>query len=113
MTYSKKKYLSGEYDYTNPEEIKIYQEIVKNNLSGIEYNLFIKDYIIKKIRYDLYDFDFINSPNIQQLASLLLPLILVGMFDTSKQILMNYDMGDLSYLKDNWIKTLEEADDID
>lgn len=114
MTYSRKKYLNNKFDTSNPEEIKIYQKIVNEDLSGLKYNLFIKDYIIEKIRNDLMGLDFIKYPVLQELVYKLLPLLQLGMFNTIRLIIESLQISDeLADIIGQWDDILKEANDIE
>lgn len=114
MTYSRKKYLNNEFDTSNPEEIKIYQKIVNENISGLKYNLFIKDYIIEYIRDDLMGINFFQYPVLSELVYKLLPLLQLGMFNTIRQLLASINTDDDALLKllSAWDDILKEANDL-
>lgn len=114
MTYSRKKYLNNEFDTSNPEEIKIYQKIVNENISGLKYNLFIKDYIIEYIRDDLMGINFFQYPVLSELVYKLLPLLQLGMFNTIRQLLASINTDDDALLKllGVWDDILKEANDL-
>lgn len=114
MTYSRKKYLNNEFDTSNPEEIKIYQKIVNENISGLKYNLFIKDYIIEYVRDDLMGINFFQYPALSELVYKLLPLLQLGMFNTIRQLFASINTDDDALLKllGAWDDILKEANDL-
>lgn len=114
MTYNREKYLKRKFDQSNVEEVKIYQKIIQENLSGIKYNMFIKDYLIEKIRTDLLSINFFEYPILGELIYKLIPLLYLGMFNTTKKILLSTPIEDktIKAFKEEWIEILEEADDL-
>lgn len=114
MTYNREKYLKRKFDQSNVEEVKIYQKIIQDNLSGIKYNMFIKDYLIEKIRTDLLSINFFEYPILGELIYKLIPLLYLGMFNTTKKILLSTPIEDktIKAFKEEWIEMLEEADDL-
>jgi hypothetical protein len=115
MTYNRQKYINNNFDHNNVEEIKIYQKIMSENLSGLKYNLFIKDYIIERIREDIMGIDFTKHPVLSELVYKFLPLLQLGMFNTIRQLISSVSITDpnLSGIILKWDEILKEANDID
>lgn len=111
MNFNRKKFLSGEYDYESPRERKIYWDVCNRpDLSGLEWNMYIKDYVLFCIRSDLLKVDVsLMQPIIQ-----FIPLIELGMFNTVADTILQMKFTEpvlLIFVK-KWEPLLREANDI-
>lgn len=109
MQFNREKYISGDYDITSLDEVVCASKA--SSLKGLDWNLFIKDYVIKELRKDFLEIKDFNL--IKELMTFV-PLLQLGMFSTLTHILenTNFENPTLENLRVRWVKILPEANDI-
>lgn len=108
MQFNRDKYLAGEFDNSDINELKNYNTALTK--SGVEWNMYISQYLLLKIREDLLAFDA------SQLTPILsyIPLLYIGMFNTAGAMLYSTDFGneDINKFKEKWVPFILSANDI-
>jgi hypothetical protein len=110
MQFNRDKYLLGEYDLsssiecTNANKAKV--------ISQLDWNLFIKDYVIRELRKDLMKIDGI-AEGLQLMQYV--PFLTLGMFNTCAILLSQetFTNETLEAIRLKWIPLLVSANDID
>jgi len=110
MQFNRDKYLLGEYDLsssiecTNANKAKV--------ISQLDWNLFIKDYVIRELRKDLMKIDGI-AEGLQLMQYV--PFLTLGMFNTCAMLLsqVTFTNETLEAIRLKWIPLLVSANDID
>lgn len=109
MQFNKDEYLKGNFDASSEDEIIIANKATK--ISGLEWNLYIKNYIIKYISSLLSAYSYsIVSPFVT-----LSSFLEFGLFSQAIEYLNAQNCGNtqLETIRDGLVKILKEADDTD
>ena len=109
MQFNRNEYLKGNFDATSQDEVTIANRATK--LSGLEWNLFINNYIIKCLRSDLMYIAIGSASSLMQYV----PMIQLGMFHTVSSLLSATSFTDekLEAFRTKWIPLFQSANDIE
>lgn len=109
MQFNRNEYLKGNFDATSQDEVTIANRATK--LSGLEWNLYIKNYIIKYISSLLSTYSYSIVAPFVSLSSFLE----FGLFSQAIEYLNAQSCGNtqLEAIRDGLINILKNADDID
>src|SRR5574344_236460 len=106
--FNRDDYLNYKYDSSSSIECKNYN--MASELSGLDWNLYIKDYVLRQMREDLMKLDTSSCTTVLQY----IPMLELGMFNTVAAALnaTTYTNTDLEALRVKWIPLLKSANDI-
>ena len=106
--YNRTEYLNGNYDKGSAIEEHAYAKALE--CSGLDWNMYIKDYILRNMREDLMKLDVSACSALLQY----IPMLELGMFNTVAAALSaaTYTDASLEALRVKWIPLLKSANDI-
>lgn len=109
MQFNRDEYLKGNFDASSEDEITIANRATK--ISGLEWNLYISNYVLKYLRSDLMYIAIGSASSLMQYV----PMIQLGMFHTVSSLLSATSFTDekLEAFRTKWIPLFQSANDIE